>query len=267
MGKRSIWKGALSFGLVNIPIQMYTASREKELSFVLLHKKDLSEVRYARVCKAEEKEIPWNEIVKGYEYEEGEFVVLEEKDFEKASPKRTKSIEVLHFVNESEVDPLYYVKPYYLEPDKNSNSAYALLREALAKSKKVGLVKYVLRNREHLGLLKVYDKMLALIELRYFQELVKPDELELPAKTSIGTKEMGMALQLIEHLTVPFNPKQYQDTYADEIKKIIKQKAKGKPIRPKREQPKSSKIHDMMDLLKESLNKAKKTSKKASKTA
>src|ERR1043165_609616 len=130
---RSIWKGALSFGLVNIPVHMYTASREKEISFVLLHKKDLSEIRYARICKTEDKEVPWNEIVKAYEYEKGDYVVLDDKDFEKANLKKTKTIEIVNFVSEDEVDPVYYVKPYFLEPDKNSENPYGLLRNEIGR--------------------------------------------------------------------------------------------------------------------------------------
>ncbi len=129
---RPVWKGALSFGLVNIPVRMYSAAREKELSFVLLHKKDLSQVRYARICKAEEKEVPWEEIVKGYEYEKGDFVVIKDEDFEKANLKKTKSVEIVSFAEGEEIDSLYYVKPYFLEPEKGAEKAYSLLRGAQA---------------------------------------------------------------------------------------------------------------------------------------
>lgn len=263
---RAIWKGSISFGLVNIPINMYTASHEKELSFVMLHKKDLSEVRYARMCKAEEKEIPWKEIVKGYEYEKGNFVVLQDEDFEKANLKKTKTIEIVHFVDEDEVDTVYYAKPYFLEPDKNSANAYNLLREALKKSKKIGIARYVLRNREHLAVIKVHGNMIVLNELRYQNELVSAEELKIPTSGKPNAKEVEIAIQLINQLTVPFKPQEYKDTFTEEIKQIIKQKAKGRPIHPKTQEPRPTKVHDIMSLLKASLETKKKPSKK-SKTA
>lgn len=263
---RALWKGALSFGLVNIPVHMYTASQEKEISFTLLHKKDLSEIRYARVCKVEDKEVPWDEIVKGYEYEKGDFVILDDKDFEKANLKKTKTIEIVNFIKEDEVDSIYYVKPYYLEPDKNSENAYSILREALKKSKKVGLAKYVLRNREHLALVKVHDDMIILNELRYENELLRAIDLKIPPLGKSSGKEINIAVQLIEQLTVPFKPKKFKDTYAEEIKQIIKQKAKGRPIHPKTQEARPSKVHDLMSLLEASLESNKKASKK-SKTA
>lgn len=263
---RSIWKGAVSFGLVNIPVSMYTASQAKEISFVLLHKQDLSEIRYARMCKAEDKEVPWKDIVKGYEVEKGDFVVMQDKDFEKANLKKTKTIEIVNFIDEDEIDTIYYVKPYYLEPGKNAEKAYCLLRDALKKSKKVGLARYVLRNKEHLAVIKFHDNMIVLNELRYETELMKAVDLNIPTGKS-NPKEMEMAIQLIDQLTVPFSPEKYKDTYTEEIKQIIKQKAKGKPIHPKTEEAApSSKVHDIMSLLQASLEK-KPAAKKAKKTA
>lgn len=252
---RSIWKGAISFGLVNIPVSLYTASETKEISFTLLHKKDLSEVRYARICKNEDKEISWNEIVKGYEYEKGDFVIFDDKDFEKINLKKSKTIEIINFIKEDEIDTLYYVKPYYLEPGKHSEKVYELLREALKKSKKVGLAKFILRNKEHIGLVKCYNNMLILNELRYETELLKAEDLNIPAFSKVNPKEMEMAIQLIEQLTVPFKPKDYKDTYTEEIKRMIKQKAKGKPIHPKGDEKSPTKVHDIMSLLKQSLDK------------
>lgn len=259
---RSIWKGALSFSLVNIPVRLYTASREKEISFSLLHKKDGSEIRYARICKAEDKEIPWNEIGKGYENEKGEFIMMEDKDFEKATLQRTKTIEILHFIEESEIDSIYFVKPYYLEPEKNADNPYSLLRDAMKKSKKVAIAKYVLHNREHIAVVKEYEGMLILNELRYASELVKAEDLKIPTSKKSNGKEIEMAIQLIDQLTVPFNPQEYKDTYIEELKKIIKLKGKGRTIQPKEEKPKSTKIHDMMALLKESLETTKKKTHK-----
>lgn len=265
---RSMWKGSLSFGLVNIPVHMYVASKEKELSFILLHKKDHSEIHYARICKAEGKEVPWSEIVKGFEYEKGEYVIVTDEDFAKANLKKSETIEIINFVNEDEVDPIYYVKPYFLEPDKNAGKAYSLLRDALKKSKKVGLAKFVLRNKEHIALIKPHDNMLILNELRYQGELVKPEDLKLPSeKEKTNSKELDIAMQLIDHLTTSFKPAQYKDTYVQEMKKIIQQKAKGRAVHPKTEAPKSSKVHDIMSLLQASLENNKKPAKKSRRTA
>ncbi len=261
---RSIWKGAISFGLVNIPVRLYTASQAQEISFVMLHKKDLSEIRYARICKTEEKEVPWKDIVKGYEYESGEFVVFDDKDFEKVNVKKTKTIEIVNFIDQKEIDSIYYVKPYFLEPDKNGERAYALLRDALKKSGKVGLAKYVLRNHEHIAVIKFHDNMIILNELRYDSELLASKELEIPEADKASSKEMSMAIQLIDQLTVPFNPKKYKDTYTEEIKDMIKQKAKGKKIHLKTaEKVPTGKIHDIMSLLQQSLEPKKKPKKSA----
>lgn len=265
---RAIWKGAISFGLVNIPIHMYTASKEKELKFVMLHKKDLSEIRYARICKVEEKEVPWNEIVKGYEYEKGNYVVLNDEDFERANLKKTQTIEIINFIDAEEIDSMYYVKPYFLEPDKNAEKAYSILREALKKSNKVGLAKYVIKNREHLAIIKAHENMLILNELRYKNELLQPQDLKLPsAAEKVGSKELEMALKLIDHLAVTFKPQEYDDVYSEEIKTIIKQKAKGRPVHPKTAEAPQTKVHDIMALLKASLEEKKKPRKKSAKTA
>ncbi|HEV8051879.1 MAG TPA: Ku protein [Parachlamydiaceae bacterium] len=262
----SLWTGAISFGLVNIPVKMYTASKDKEISFTMLHKKDLSEIRYARICKTEGKEVPWNEIVKGYEIENGNFVVFDDKDFEKINLKKSKTIEILHFVDEEEIDAIYYVKPYFLEPAKNGEKAYELLRDALKKSKKMGLAKYIIRTREHVGVIKFHENMIILNELRYESELLNNENLKIPPQQKANPKEMEMALQLIDQLTSPFTPSKYKDTYTEEVKQAIKQKAKGKPVHPKTQEAPVSKVHDIMSLLKASLE-TKPAKKSAKKTA
>lgn len=263
---KAIWKGSLSFGLVNIPVHMYVASKEKEISFVMLHKKDMSAIRYARICKNEEKEVPWEEIIKAYEIDKGDYITLDEKDFDKVNMKKTKTIEIINFINEEEIDPIYFVKPYFLEPDKNAVKAYSLLREALRKSKKVGLAKYVLRNREHLAVLKIHEDMLIMNELRYESELVIPQDLQIPPVEKTEKKELEIALQLIDSLTVPFEPKKYKDTYMEELKEIIKQKSKGKPVHPKeQEKIKATKVQDIMSLLQASLEQKKSKPRKSSK--
>lgn len=250
---RSIWKAAISFGLVNIPISLYSATRDRELKFTLLHKRDLSEIRYAKICKEEEKEVPFDQIVKGYEYEKGNYVVLTDEDFEKANIEKNKTIEILDFTDEDEIDIVYYEKPYFLEPDKGAGKAYALLREALKKSKKVAIAKYVLKNHEHLAVLKPYKNVLILNQMRTYAELLNPDELKLPEQEKIANKEMEMALKLIEQLSGPFHPEEYKDTYTEDLKEIIAKKSKGIKIHPKGKAPKPSKVTDIMSLLKASL--------------
>ena len=256
---RALWKGSISFGLVNIPVKMYVASREHDLKFVMLHKKDLSQVRFARFCKAEEKEIPYEEIVKGYEYAPYDFVVVTAEDFSKINLNKSKSIEILNFIEEVEIDTIYYSRPYYLEPEKNAQRAYALLLEAMKKSKKIGIAKFVIHNRKHLAVIKPYENGIVLNELRYDAEIVNLSNLKLPEAASSSKEELSIALKLIDHLTTHFKPASYTDTYESEVMKMIKQKAKGKKVHPIGQEKKTSKVHDIIALLKESLNEDKKT--------
>lgn len=251
---RPIWTGSLSFGLVNIPIRLYAAvAEEAHISFDMLHKKDLSPIRFVRICKADGQEIPYKDIVKGYEYEKGEYVIVSDEDFEKANVQKTKTIEIIDFVIETEIDTVYYEKPYYLEPEKSAIKAYALLRDALKKSKKVGVAKFVLRNREHLAIIKPDKNALMINQLRFHQELRKEEDFNLPSSISVSSKEMEMALKFIHQLTVKFNPKIYHDTYSEELKALIKRKIKGKKPQKKGKEPKPTKVHDIMSMLKASL--------------
>lgn len=265
---RSIWRGTLSFGLLNIPVNLYSATHEHELKFVLLHKRDLSQIRYARFCKEEEKEIPYKDIVKGYELEKGKYVVLSDEDFEKANPEKSKTIEIIKFTNDNEIDSIYYDKPYYLEPDKRAEKAYALLQQALQKSKKVAVAKYILKNHEHLCTVKPYQNALILNQMRFHSEILSIDDLHLPGNQKITGKEMEMTLTLIDHLTESFHPEDYKNSYIEELKEIIKKKSKGRRIESKmKEAPKSSKVYDIMSLLKASLEEQSHKSKvKKSKT-
>lgn len=253
---RAIWTGALSFGLINIPIRLYSASRDHEgISFNLLHKKDLSPIRYARICKHDGKEIPYNEIVKGYEYQEGDYVVLVDEDFKRANVKKTKSIEIVDFVEEKQIDPVFYDKPYYLEPGKGADKAYVLLREALKKSKKVAIGRYVFHNREHIGVVKPYHHLLILEQLRYESEINDPDQLKIPESIQLTKQEVAMALKLIEQFSSSFHPEEYHDSYTEELKEIIAEKVKGKKPRAKGKEPKITDVKDIMHLLKASLEK------------
>lgn len=253
---RAIWSGALSFGLVNIPVRLYSATEEHGLDFDMLHKKDLSPIRYARVCKADGKEIPYEDIVKGYEMQEGDYVVLSDEDFKKANVKKTKTIDIIDFVKEDQVDSIYFEKPYYLEPDKGAAKAYALLREAIKQSKKVGLAKFVLRNREHLAIIKPHGSAIVLEQLRFNEEIRKPEGLTLPdTKEKPGRREIEMALSLIDQLTEPFKPEKYKDTYVQDLKQVIKEKSKGKRVKAKNAEkiPETTQVNDIMAMLKKSL--------------
>jgi len=260
---RSLWRGALSFGLIHIPVRLYSAVHTHELKFKMLHKKDLSEIRYARICKADGKEIPWSDIVKGYELEKGDYVILTEEDFEKASLKKSKTIEIFEFTHQDEIDTMYYDTPYYLEPEKGAEKAYALLRESLAQSNKVAVANFVFHHREHLGVIKPHESLLVFNTLRYQSEVVNPKELNIKA-LKLPKQEVDVALQLIEELTKPFVPKNYADTYVEEVKALIKRKSKGQKTHVKKAEAPSPKIHDIMSLLKESLQESKKKKKRKS---
>lgn len=260
---RSMWKGMISFGLVNIPAEMYVAAREREFKFVLLHDDDHSPIRYARMCKEENKEVPWSHVVRGYESEKGKFVIMSEEDFKQASRERTDSIDIKQFVFEEEVDSIYFEKPYYLEPQKGAAKAYALLVSALKKSKKAGIATYVIHNREHLGLIKAHGDMLVLNQLRYKSEIVATNDLNIPKSSRQSAEEMAMALKLVEHMTSAFKPERYKDAYSDELRKIIAKKAKGQKITVTKKREQKAKVIDLMSALKASLDE-KKTKKRAS---
>ncbi len=253
---RAIWSGALSFGLVNIPVKLYSATAGVGIDLTMLHKKDLSPIRYAKICRADGKEVPFEDIVKGYEYQKGDFVVLTEEDFKKANVEKTKAIEIESFAKESEIDPIYFEKPYYLEPEKGAEKAYVLLRESLKKSKKIGIARFVLRNREHLAAIRPQDKVIVLEQMRFEEELRDTSELTLPDSKKAGAgREIEIALSLIDHLTEHFDSKKYKDTYTDELKKLINAKAKGKPFKAKGKEPKATEVADIMAMLKKSLEK------------
>jgi len=252
---KAIWKGAISFGLVNIPVKMFSASHSHSFDLDMLRKGDHCKVKYMRVCEDDGKEIPFRDIVKGYKYNGGDYVILTDKDFENANVEKSHTIDLLHFVNENEVNSVYYEKPYYLEPEKSGTKPYALLREAIKNSKKVGVAKFVMKNREHIGVLKLYEDAIVLNQLRYADEVRKTSDLTLPSSKNISEKEVEMATSLIKQLTHKFNPKDYKDTYIDDLKKIIEQKAKGKRIKPAGKAPKPTDTKSLMTLLKKSIAK------------
>lgn len=250
---RALWTGAISFGLVNIPVKLFSGSESNSLDLDMLRKNDLCPIKYLRVCKRDNEEVPYEEIVKGYEYSDGEYIVLTDKDFESANLAKTHLIDILGFVQESEIDSRFFQKPYYLEPDKSGGKPYALLREALKRSGKVGVASYVLRNRGSLGILKPLDDLLVLNEIRYREEVRDFTELKLPSAENLREPEVELALTLIDHLTAKFDPAQYKDTYIEDLKRIIEEKAAGRTPVPREEAPQPTKVVDLMALLKESL--------------
>lgn len=253
---RSIWTGAIGFGLVNIPIKMYSAVQDSELDLDMLDKKDHSNIRFRRVNETTGKEVAWENIVKGYKLDD-KYVVLTDEDFQKASPEKTKIIGINEFVEESEIDGIYYETPYYLEPDKSGGAAYVLLRDALHKTGKVGFGSFVMRNKEGLCLIKPMENILVLNRIRWAQEIRSTSELKVPSAAP-KPAEMKMAMQLIDSLTGEFDIENYKDTYTDELLKIIKAKAKGgKPAKPTLRVVHSTKSKDLLSQLKASLGEKK----------
>jgi DNA end-binding protein Ku len=248
---RSIWTGAIGFGLVNIPIKLFSAIQESTLDLDMLDKKDHANVKFKRVNENTGKEIAWGNIVRAYNLD-GKYVVLTDTDFEQAMPEKTKTIEISAFVEEQEVEPMLYEMPYYLEPEKQGKRAYALLNTALLKSKKAALGSFVLRNKEHLCLIKASGHLLVLHRLRFQQEIRKPDDLDIPA-VAPKPAELKMALSLISQLSAPFNIDEYKDTYSAKLMKLIKAKAAGKKTAAPHLKVVHSKTRDLIDQLKASL--------------
>jgi DNA end-binding protein Ku len=253
---RAIWTGTLTFGLISIPVKLYAAAEEPVLDLDFLHAKDLKPIRYARVCTKEEREVPYEEIVRGYEYKEGEYVVVTEEDFARADLGKGKSIDLHEFTEEASIDPLLYKRPYFLEPDQHSDKAYALLAQALHTTGKVGIATMVMRGREMLCMLRSDKKHLYLIQLRFANELRSPKDLNVP-DVDVSIEEARMAVDLIEHLSQPFQPEDYHDTYHDAVMKVIKEKIAGKEPKktPMAPEKRSATVGDLMPLLRASLEK------------
>lgn len=265
---RSIWSGAISFGLVHIPVHLYSGTEEHALDLDMLHKTDFSPIRYARICKADGKEVPYSDIVKGYEYEKGEYIVLDDADFKSIHAEKTNTIEIVHFASKEEIDSIYFEKPYFLEPGKGADKSYVLLREALTETGKVGVVKFVLRNREHIGIIKPHGNAIILDQMRYASEIRDVEELKLPKAEQANKKELAMALKLIDQLTEEFKADAYKDEYSEVLKQLIDAKIKGvAPHKKGAAGPKPSKVHDIMSLLKASLEEKKKPRPKERKRA
>ena len=251
---RAIWKGNISFALVSIPISLFSATRKNEISFHHLHKKDMSPISYKRFCDTEGVEVPWEDITKGYEYEKDQYVEITDEDLEKADVEHSKTIQIMEFVSEEEIDPLYFDKPYYLEPQKGGEHAYGLMREALTKSKKIGIAKVLLKSREHLAAVKAVGDLMTMQTMRFAHEIVDAGSLNVPKKVEVSKKEMDLANMLIDSMTDTFDPKKYKDDYYEKILEVIDMKVKGvTPAAPAIKGRTTGKVVDLMEVLKESL--------------
>lgn len=253
---KSIWNGSVGFGLVNIPVKLYSATEERKLDLDMLDKHDMERIRYKRVNESTGKEVDWGDIVKGYKWDD-EYIILTDEDFEQASAKKSKVVEITEFVDEDEIAHILFKKPYYLEPEKGGTRSYALLRDALKKTKKVGIATFVLRQKENLAVVSAQDKALMLHVIRFAHEVRSIEDLNLPEKSDIKHKELDMAVSLIEQYAEKFDPQEFKDAYYDALMKIIEDKAKGKKTKVKKLEVAPTKSADLMAQLKASLEKKK----------
>ena len=266
---RAIWKGAISFGLVNIPIALYSATRSEEVRFRLLRADDLSPVNYKRVAEADGKEVPWDKIVKGYEYEKGRFVVLKDEDFRRVDIEATQTVDIASFVKLDEVNPIFFHKPYYMEPQKGGDKAYVLLRDALRASGKIAIAKVVIKTRQHLAAVKPQGKGLMLELMHFASELIDIDEFKLPESKETGKKELQMAQALIDSMSDEWKPEEYVDEYRAAIEKVIEEKLEhGDESAPKpARKQKATNVIDLVSVLQKSLDQSGRGAKKGKQPA
>jgi DNA end-binding protein Ku len=260
---RGLWKGAISFGLVNVPVELYSAQkRSSELDLTMLDKRDLAPVGYKRYNKSTGEDVPWGEIVKGYEYQDGKYVVLSDEDFRRANVEASKTVDIQAFVDARDIPPLYFETPYYLSPGKRGEKAYALLRDALRKSGKAGIATVVIRTRQYLAAVLPYEDVLMMNTLRYADELRSASDLSIPASAlhaKATAKELDMALRLIDDMSEKWKPERFKDTFRDDLMARIEEKVKAgqteeitEPEKGRKE-PAGAEVIDLMALLKKSV--------------
>ena len=257
---RAIWKGSISFGLVNIPVGLYSATRpSNEIKFRMLRDSDQSPVKYKRVAESDGKEVAWEHIVKGFEHEKGDFVVMTKKDFESVPLQSNQTVDIREFVDLKEIDPMFFDTPYFLAPEKGGDKAYALLRDALKTSGKVGIAKVAIKTREHLAAVKPHENVLVLELMHFAEELADAGELKVPAKQEVGKKELAMAQSLINGMTDKWEPEKYKDEYREALVKLIEKKiasgGKELPAAPKAK--KATNVVDLVSVLQQSLDQTK----------
>lgn len=254
-----MWKGAISFGLVTIPVALRPAVKTEELRFRLLRRSDLSPVNYKRVAEVDGKEVPWAEIVKGYEYEKGRYVVLREADFKRVDLEATDTIDIMDFVDLQEVNPIFFLRPYYLQPLRGGAKAYALLREVLTKTGRAGIAKVVIKTRQHLAAVKVNGAALVLELMHFARELIDQKSLDLPGASEVGKRELAMANVLVDQMTVSWDPSRYTDDYASSLMRLIEKKVASGGRLPEIAKPRARAAQNVADLvsrLQESLDRA-----------
>jgi len=252
---RSMWKGAIAFGLVNIPVELYGAVRDHRPKFRLLHAKDESPVKYERICQRDGKAVAWEDLVKGYEYSKGHFVVLTKDDFKTAALEKTKTVDIMDFVDPKEIDERYFETPYYLQPGKGADRSYALLRDAIRDSGKVGIAKIILRDAQHLAAVEAIGDALVLTMMRFSDELADLSDYKFPRKADVRPAELKMARQLIDNLAAEWNPEKYTDEYTANLMRVIQAKLKGRSPKliDERATPKQAEVVDLMARLRASL--------------
>jgi DNA end-binding protein Ku len=251
---RALWKGSVAFGLVNIPVELHTAVRDSRPRFRMLHAEDKSPVKFERVCAREGKPVAWDELVKGYEYEKGRFVILTKEDFKAAALEKSRTVDIRNFVKGEEIDDRFFETSYYLTPAKGGEKSYALLREAIRETGLVGIATIVLREAQHLAALEVKEDAMVLTMMRYAEELVDNSEYKFPSAKDVRKPELQMARTLVEQLADKWDPEQYTDEYRANLMKIIRAKAKGKTVDLKETpEPQQAEVVDLMERLRQSL--------------
>ncbi len=251
---RAIWKGGISFGLVYIPVKLYSGAGRHDIDLNMIREEDKCPIKYVRICQNDGKEVPWKDIAKGFKIDE-HYIVIRDEDFKKASKGKSESIDIVEFVKTEEINPRYFEKPYLLEPEKGAGKTYNLLRQAIVKSQMAGLARFVMRNREHLALLMADEKVMYLTQMRFYDDLRKPDDLNIPS-TNPSKQEMEMAMQLIKGMSTKFEPEKFKDTYQETLRKIIDAKAKNKEVKTSKKKKEEPEVEDLMEQLKKSLEMA-----------
>jgi DNA end-binding protein Ku len=256
---RPIWKGAISFGLVNIPITLYPATRSEDLRFKFLRQSDLSPISNKRVAEADGKEVPWEQIVRGYEHEKGRFVVLKDEDFARVDIEATQTVDIREFVELDEINPMFFSKPYYMEPSKGGDKAYGLLRDVLRETGKVGIAKVVIKTREHLAAVKAQKDTLVLELMHFSTELIDSTEIKVTGNVKLAKKELDMAKELVASMTGKWNPEGYKDDYREALMEVIEKKvaAGGKDLKPSKKgaPARATNVIDLVSVLQQSIQK------------
>ncbi len=258
---RAMWKGAISFGLVTIPVSVYPATEEKTLRFNQLHDDDGGRIRMKRVCSIDGEEVGYEHIVKGYEYEKDRYVILTDEDFEAVPVESTRTIDIAQFVDRSEIDPIYYKKTYYLVPEETGVKAYFLLRQALEEDRKVGVAKVAIREKEHLAAIRLKDGLFVLETMYWPDEIREAEFPELEKDSKVRDQEVQMAQSLIDNLTEGWDPDRYRDEYREALLDIVEKKVEGEEIEIV-EEPEPTKVSDLMEALKRSVEDTRKEAKK-----